>query len=163
MIYESPSLKKDIEDIRQIAFKIGFVRLISKCQDFICIWKFLIQESNIRFHTLFLDSKVERLFLNLLCTKSENIRAKLRVYCLACTKPCCAQIYIQMYLQVLLCYGFLLSQQFWQSRAAPFVNERESTLKIVNRPDSNLMFFSFIYKWLIHLRFKINLPEKFRI
>ena len=46
-----------------------------------------------------------------------------------------------MYLLDLLCYGFLLSWHFWQAWAAPFVNERASTLKIVNRPDSNLMFF----------------------
>ena len=46
-----------------------------------------------------------------------------------------------MYLWDLLCYGFLLSRQFWQAYAAPFVNERESTPKIVNHLDSNLMFF----------------------
>ena len=39
----------------------------------------------------------------------------------------------------------------------------KSNLKIINHPDSNLMFFSFIGRSLSHLRFKMNLHEKLRI
>ena len=54
--------------------------------------------------------------------------------------------------------GGFFFKKHWASMdvyQAPQSNERENTPKIVNRPDLNLMFFSFIGKWLSHLRFKI--------
>ena len=66
---------------------------------------------------------------------------------------CQSQIYLRLYLWDLLCYGFLLSWQFWYAWAATFVNERKSTLKIVNHPDLGLMF---LFHWQIAQSFAVQ-------
>jgi len=50
--------------------------------------------------------------------------------------------------------------RFWTANGWAICQWKKSTLKINIRPDSNLMFFSFIGKWLSHSRFKIWILSK---
>ena len=70
-----------------------------------------------------------------------------------------AAIWVNLVDKIVSCF-FAQTSDFEPWIAEPFTNERKSTPKIIICPDSNLMFFSFIGKWLSHSQFKIWILSK---